>query len=180
MARADRLVRIGLDAERDAEEHAPDAGRRRALGLALCVERDRRSGRGCRAQLVIRLRVAVQHDPRAVQPRRQRERELTRGGDVRAETLLREQSEHLDVGKCLRPVHDRRVGNSRTNFPRPRPQGVLAVDDERCPEALRELAGAHAGDPELSLLDRRRVREELEHPGDLACYDSTPMQQLLT
>ena len=104
--RLDRLVRDRLDARGEADEDAPYAGGRRAGRLVGCVEDDGRAGLAGRAQLVVRLVVAVEEDPLARQAGRLRERELAERGDVGAEALLGEDAEERDVRERLRPVDD--------------------------------------------------------------------------
>ena len=70
MAGADRLVRLGLDAGRHADEHAPHARGGRALRLVERVEDDERARLGGRAQLLVGLVVAV--DERAARRRSRR------------------------------------------------------------------------------------------------------------
>ena len=118
VARADRLVRLGLDPGRDAHEHAPDAGRGCARRLVERVEHDERARLGGGAQLLVRLVVAVHDQPLAGDPRAPRERELAERGDVGADPLLGSSRMHGDVRERLRPVDDER--------PRQRPAGTSA------------------------------------------------------
>ena len=109
VAGADRLVRLGFDAGRDADEHAADAGLGRARRLVERVERDERARLGRGAQLLVRLVVPVHDQPLALDPRPPCERELAERGDVGAEALLGEQPHDGDVRERLRPVDDERI-----------------------------------------------------------------------
>ncbi len=76
VAGADRLVRLGLDARRDAHEHPADAGLGSARRLVERVDRDQRARVGRGTQLLVRLVVPVHDQPVALDPRPAREREL--------------------------------------------------------------------------------------------------------
>ena len=76
VAGGDRPVRVGVDARRDAHEHAAHAGGGRALGVVGSVEHDEAAGLGRRGELLVRLVVAVQHDRVAADAGAAREREL--------------------------------------------------------------------------------------------------------
>ena len=105
----DRAVRDGLDARRQAHEHAPHAGGRRRLRLTGRIEDDERIRLRSRAQLLLRLVVAVEDEPLARNSRRPRERELAERRDVGADALLAEQPQQRDVRERLRPVDDERA-----------------------------------------------------------------------
>ena len=85
MPGADRLVRVGVDAERDAYEHGAHAGRRRQLRFVGGIEHHRRSLGRRLAQERLALVVAVDDDLGSAEPGRPRERELSVGGDIRAD-----------------------------------------------------------------------------------------------
>ena len=78
VAGADRLVGVGVDAERDAHEHALHTRRGREPRLVGRVEDDRRPARRGRAEERLVLVVAVDDEPIAVEPRTEREGELSR------------------------------------------------------------------------------------------------------
>ena len=83
--RADRLVRVGVDAERDPHERALDAGGRGEAGLVPRVEHDRCADLRRLRQEGLVLVVAVDDEVAATEARGTRERELAGGGDVRAD-----------------------------------------------------------------------------------------------
>ena len=106
MPGADRLVRVGVDAEGDAHEHAAHSGGRGEVGLVRRVEHDGRPFRGGLGQEGLVLVVPVHDELVAGEPGCAGEGELARGRDVRADSLRAEQPQHLDVGERLRPVGD--------------------------------------------------------------------------
>ena len=161
--RADRLVGVGVDAERDAHEHALDTGGGGDLRLVGRVEDDRRTLRGCLAEERLVLVVAVDDDLVAAEPGRARERELAGRGDVGADPLLAQEAQDGHVGERLRAEGDVPAGRRVAQRPRPRPQRLLAVDDERGAELRRELRCANPTEHELAPLDTCRVREHPEH-----------------
>ena len=78
-----------------------------------------------------------------VDPRRTRERELARGGDVRADPLLAQKAQSRDVRERLRPVEDAPARPTAARSARARSADrLLAVDDERRPEPLGERRSA--------------------------------------
>ena len=160
----DRLVGLGLDAGRDADEHAADARLGCARRLVERVDRDERAGLGRGTQLLVRLVVPVDDETVALDPRPPRERELTERGHVGAEAFLGEQPHHGDVRERLRPVDDERIGHGATEHPRPLPQRSFGVHDERRSEALGELRRCEAVQVEDAALDVRAGGEELDHP----------------
>ena len=100
----------------------------------------------------------------AREPGGSREGELARGGDVGPNSLVAEDAEDRDVGERLRAVEESSVwSRRRAQRARLEPQRLLAVDDERRPEALRELWRRHAAERERASLDGRGVGEEREH-----------------
>jgi hypothetical protein len=100
----------------------------------------------------------------AGEPRGARERELTRRGDVGADPLLAQEAEHCDVGERFRAVEDApALAGGASQPPSLCAERLLAVDDERRPEALRELVGGETAEPQLAAFDTRGLREELEH-----------------
>ena len=106
MPRDDRLVRVGVDTERDADEDAPDARGCRERGLVGRVEHDRRVVFGGVAEQRVVLVVPVHDELGSGEPGAARERELARRGDVGADALVAEESQHGDVRKRLRSVED--------------------------------------------------------------------------
>ncbi len=164
MPRDDRLVRVGVDTQRDADEDAPDARGCRERDLVGCVEHDRRVFFGGVAEQRVVLVVPVHDDLGSGEPGAARERELARRGHVGADALVAEQSQHGDVRKRLRSVEDTALRTGcRSQRLCPLPNRLLAVDDERRPESIRQLVGRHAADGKRIRVDPGRVREELEH-----------------
>jgi hypothetical protein len=153
MRRPDRAVRHSLDARRQSHEHAPHARDGRCFGLAGRVEDDERAGLRGRAQLLLRLVVAVEHEPLAGNSRRPRERELAEGRDVGADSLLREQPQQGDVRERLRPVDDERARRSLAVGLHLAPDRALAVHEQRRAVPIRELARAQTTQRELAVLD---------------------------
>ena len=161
VARADRLVGVGVDAERDADEHALDTRVGRKPRLVGSVEHDRRPARRRAVQERAVLVVSVDDQLLAVEPGRARERELALGGDVRADALVSEQSQHRDVGECLRAEEDAAVlADGRAERPRARANRLLAEDDERRPVLLRERRGTHSADRERRTAEGGGIREQ--------------------
>ena len=91
-----------------------------------------------------------------------REAQLAERRDVRADPLLREQPQDRHVRERLRAVDDERVGRGRAVRARARPDRLLAVDDERRPELVRERGRADAAERQLAVVDVSGVGEELE------------------
>ena len=135
---ADRLVRVRVDAERDPHEDAPDAGARGQLRLVGRVDHDRRPCLRSRSEKRRALVVPVDDELGSREPGCERNGELTLRGDVGADSLLAEQAEQRHVGERLRPVDDPARTDGRAQPARTRTQRLLAVHDERCPEALDE------------------------------------------
>ena len=160
VSRADRLVRLCVDAGRDAHEHASHPGLRCAQRLLERVEHDERVELGGGAQLLVRLVVAVEDDPLTTEARASRELELAERGHVRAQAFLGEQAQHCDVREGFRPVDDERARGRLDEQPRALAQRLLAVDDERRSEALHERRCRDAAEEELALLDAGRRREQ--------------------
>ena len=87
----DRLVRVDLDAWRNADERPLDAGRRGPLDLVGRVQDDVEHVRlGGGAQLLVALVVAVHDDLLAADPGPLRDLQLAQRGDVGAEAFLGE------------------------------------------------------------------------------------------
>ena len=91
-------------------------------------------------------------------------RELAERRRLRAEPLLaRTRDSTATFGKRLDAVEDGRLQRRLAVRPRPRAQGLLAVDDERGAVRLRERARAEPAEDEFAALDPRRVGKESEH-----------------
>ena len=108
-------------------------------------------------QLLVRLVVPVDDEvARRLDPGRARERELTQRGHVCADALLAQQPQERDVREGLRPVDDASACADRAaaNVRAARAQRLLAVDDERRPEALRELVTRHSPELEHAAVER--------------------------
>ena len=142
MPGGDRPVRVGVDAGRDAHEHAAHACGGCALGVVGRVEHDEATGLRRRRELLVRLVVAVQHDLGAGDAGALRERELAERRGLRAEPFLREHREHGDVGERLHAVEDGGVAGSLPVRARPCSQGLFAVDDERRPVRVASAVAA--------------------------------------
>ena len=155
VAGADRLVRIGVDAERDADEHPCDSGRGREGCFVGRVENDGGALASRLAQERLVLVVPVDDDLVARQPGGSRERELARRGDVGAEALLAQQPQHGQVREGLRAEDDPAAARGGEHGPRSLAQRLLAVDDERRAEALGELGRRHAAERQRAGRPRR-------------------------
>ena len=158
--RADRLVRVGVDAERDPHERALDAGGRGEAGLVPRVEHDRCADLRRLRQEGLVLVVAVDDEVAAAEARGTRERELAGGGDVRADPRLVQQAEQGDVGERLRPEEDPPVADGRPERVRPLAQRLLAEDHEGRPVRLGELRHGDPAERQLAVVEGRRSREE--------------------
>ena len=142
VAGPDRLVCLRLDPRRDTDENAADTRGGSPAGLVRCVEDHERAGRCCRGELLVGLVVPVHEQALPGDARPLREGELAERRDVRAESLLGEQSHQRDVRERLRPVDDERLGNGAPEHPCALAQRVLGVDHERRPELRREVGHA--------------------------------------
>ena len=114
------------------------------------------------ASSLVRLVVAVDHQPLGRDAGVLREAQLAEGRHVGAEPLVGEQAQDRDVRERLRPVDDECVRRRGPVRPCARPDRLLAVDDERRAELVRERRRAGAADRQLAVDDLRRVGEELE------------------
>ena len=175
MRRSDRVVRLGLDSRGEPDEHGLDACLLGPPDLLQCVEHDERAGPSGRLQLAVRLVVPVEHEAFARDPGAQRKLELPERGHVCAEPLGCEQAQQGDVGERLRPVDEQRARRCLPVRAHLIADRALAVDDERRPVPMRELARAHPAERQLACLDPRRFRKDFEH---LASIGSV-MQELL-
>ncbi len=171
----DRLVRVRVDSERDADEDLSYACGRGQLGLVRCVEYDRRAFCSGLTEERVVLVVAVDHEVAAVEACGVREGELARRGDVRSQSFLSKESEDGDVRERLRPVeHPTRLADGGTKRAGLLAQGVLAVDDERRSVLVGELRRSHSAEHELASFDPCGIREEIEHPPILTVTLRTP------
>ena len=165
MPRHDRLVRVGIDAQRDADEDASNTRSCSECGLVGRVEHDWRVFFCGVAEQRVVLVVPVHHDLGSGEPGAARERELARRGHVGADALAAEQSQHGDVGKRLRSVEDTAMlAGRRSQRLCPLPNRLLAVDHEGRAESVCQPFGRHAAEGERISVDPRRVRKEIEHP----------------
>ncbi len=139
MPGADRLVGVGVDAERDAHEHALHPGGSRHHRLVGRVEDDRCAFGGRVAEKRLALVVAVHDDLVAAEPGGPGELELAARRNVGADALLAEKAKDGHVRERLRPERDVTAVDRGEQRPRPRAERALAVDDERRAELLREL-----------------------------------------
>src|SRR5438132_275614 len=115
-----------------------------------------------RAELLLRLVVAVEDQPLPGNPRRPREGELAERRDVRAGSLLREQPQERDVRERLRPVDDEHPGRGLAVGLHLAPDGALAVHEQRRAVPARQLARAQTTQRELAVFDQRGLGNGLE------------------
>jgi hypothetical protein len=92
-----------------------------------------------------------------------RERELAERRGVGSDAFLGEEPQHGDVRERLRTVEELGVGHGCAQAAGLSADRLLAVDDERCAEAVGQVCGSDATERERSSLDARRIGEELEH-----------------
>ena len=171
---------VGVDAERHTDENAPDARTCRKPCLVRSVEHDRRPGGGRGVEERVVLVVAVDHERLAVEPRPQRERQLSPRRDVGANALLAEEPEKRDVGQRLRPEEQPPVvADRRTERPRARPKRRLAEDDERGAVLLGERLGGDPAEAERGPFEGGGVGEQAWHP-PIVPVSMEAVQQLLT
>ena len=161
----DRLVRVCVDAERHADEHALDTRSRSEGNLVGSVDDDG-SSLPCRFLQKRPVLVVPVHDERGPgESGGTGEPELARRGDVGTDALLGQHPEHGDIRKCLRSVEDApALADGASQRAGLFAQRLLAVDDERRTESLCEVGRRDPTEPELAVLHTRRLREEIEHP----------------
>ena len=177
--RADRLVRVGVDAERHPDENALDAGVRRERGLVGRVEHDG-SARGRRlAEELAVLVVPVDDELVAGEARGVGEGELAGRGHVRADPLLAEEPEQGDVRERLRAEEHAPVAHGVAERSRARPDRLLAEDDERRAVRLRELLGGHPAEGQRARIEAGGVGKEIWHR-PIVPVTVEIVQQLLT
>ena len=146
---------VCVDPKGDPHKHTPDAGVGSEPCLVRPVEHDGRSGRRRPAKEGGVLVVPVHDEVVAMQARGRCESQLARRGDVGADTLVVQQTEQRDVRERLRPEVDAAVADGGTQCACVRPQRLLAEHEERRPELLRQLRGAHPADRELGAVEGR-------------------------
>ena len=161
MSGANRLVRVGLDSRRDARKHA--LHRRGACTVELLdrVEHDiGGAGFRGRAQLLVRLVVAVDDEPLGRNTGGLGEPELAQCRDVGAQPFFRQEPHDHDVRERLRSVDDECLRSGLAVGARPRTDRPFAIDDEWRAELARELGGGCTADRELAFVNRRAVGKE--------------------
>src|SRR5205814_10635546 len=126
------------------------------------IQHDERPGAGGRVQLSVALVAPVHDEPVAGHAGAQRELELSQRRDVRTQTLLVEEPEDPQVGKRLASVHDQRLGGGAAVGASLLPERLLAVDEQRGAVLVCKRRRGDAPDRELSLLDARAERKEIE------------------
>ncbi len=109
----DRLVRVGVDTERDANEYPLHSRPGSERGLVGRVENDCGALDGRIAQEVVVLVVAVYDDLLAAKARCASEGQLACGGDIRTDSLLPQQAHDRHVGEGFRPEGDVPAGHCR-------------------------------------------------------------------
>ena len=167
----DGLVGVRVDSERDPDEHPLDAGDPGELRLVMRIQHDRSALQRGLAQERLVLVVAVDDEVVTPEPGSTGEGELPRGGDVGPDPLLAEDAEDGEVGERLRAVEDSPVPSGRrAQRACLEPERLLAVDDERRPEALGELRRRHAPERERAPVGARGVGEERRASPDSAWY----------
>ncbi len=159
----DRLVRVGLDAERHADQHptpVPSTSSGSSSESSTIVA----PGVGGGQELARRLRIPV-HDERSPSSPAARANASSPAEATSAPMPSSAKSRRsATFGKAFGAVDDERLRHRSPDLARSRAERVLAVDDEGRSEALRELARPQAPEDELAPLDSRGIREELEHP----------------
>jgi hypothetical protein len=158
LAGEDGLVRVGVDAGRDAQQHLRAAAeRQQPLGVLLAVEHDgAHPGLERHPQLRLRLGVAVQVQALGREAGAQGEVQLAARGDVAAQPLLGEDRQHGGAGEGLGGEDDLAravVGLGERGEQRPRPvvQVRLGDDVDGRAELARELHGVAAADGQAAL-----------------------------
>ena len=155
---------LRFDSGRDADEDRLHAGGAGACRFVQCIEHDERARRGSRAQLLVRLVVAVENEPVARDAGPQRELQLAARGDIGTKPFRGEESHQCDVRKRLRPVHDERVRIHTRVRVRAREDRLAAIDDEGRPEGLGQRRRAHPAQVELAAVDDGRGGKEVDQP----------------
>jgi len=169
MRGSDRLVRVGLDPWRDADQHARNAGRTGPVDLLERVEHDERAVRTGLSELLVGLVVAVHDDQARIDAGALRKRELAQCRDIGRDALLGEEAQDREVRKRLRAVGDPRLGRSLAVGASVGAQRGLVVDEQGAAEALHELGRGDAAEHELAGVDRRSIGKEFDHKLDSAC-----------
>jgi hypothetical protein len=128
-----------------------------------CVEHDEATCVRSRRELLVRLVVPVEDDRVAANAGTPRVRQLAERRSLGAQPFLGEDRQHGDVGERLHAVQHVGVWRRLAVGASPRPQRLLAVDDERRPVRAGELGARNAAEGELSAIDRGALWEEIEH-----------------
>ena len=100
----------------------------------------------------------------------------------RAHLVFAEQREQRRVRERLRAVQGDRARRRLAVGAGSRAHGLLAVDDERRRELVRQRSCPQPADHELARLDRRRVRKQVENAHDFDAttrYTCSTVQELL-
>ena len=168
------LVGVRLDAGRHPRQHLRPVGSRRcglqegtqARHLVERVDDDPAHAvlQG-RPQLVDRLVVAVEDQPRRGDARGESDMELPAGCDVEVHPLVLSQTGHGAAQESFGGVGDA-VAPRRDRLPARMAQMLLVVHEEWRAELLRQLQEIEAADAEMPLpVDRGRAREEVALQG---------------
>ena len=175
----EEVVRLGVDAAVDAQEHrlrgtAPLHDRAEALDLDQAVDDDRPDADLDRAlQLGEGLVVAVEAETGRVGTRRQRDRELAARADVDGQALLGHPAHHLGaeerlagvVHARLHAVQGRRRAEGLQRATRGLADELLVEDVQRRAESVSQLGRRDAPEPEHAVvvaLRRRRPHRRSE------------------
>ena len=160
VAGPDRLVRVGVDPERDADQDVADPGGGRERGLVGRVEHDGRADLGGLCQEHGVFVVPVHDELVTTEACGGCESELSRRGDVRADPFLPQEPQHGDVRQRFRAVEHPAVPDRGPQCPRVRADRLLAQHDERRPVLLRERRRVDARKRQLRAVESRRVGEQ--------------------
>jgi hypothetical protein len=179
VARADRLVGVGVDAEGHPDERLPDTCRGCEPRLVRRVEHDGRAHvrSGCEEGGV--LVVPVHDELAALQTGRGGERELPRRGDVSSDPLLAQHAQERDVRQRLRPEEDAPVADSLPEGACSTVDRVLAEDEKGRSILRRERIGGETAHREPAAVERGGVGEERQH-GPIVPVSIEHVEQLLT
>ena len=162
MRRTDRVVRVGVDPRRHADERAASPERDGPLDVVERVD-DERGARACRGrQVVVALVVPVEDDVLACDAGGARICELARGRDVGAEALRSEEPQQRDVRERLRAVENERSRRRLEVLARAPPQRLLAEHEQGRAVLGGEVGRRDAAEPQLGVVDGRRFGEEVE------------------
>ena len=163
-ARVDRGVREPRHGRVDADQDAPAAGSEadEPVDVVGVVDHDQADAGGQRvADVAVALGVAMQEDVLRVEPGRQRDRELDRGGDVAAEPLAREDAQDGRAGQRLGGEVDLGARVARGELAHVLARGLaqaLLVEHE----GRRAELGGHVGERDAA--DRQAAVNECRGP----------------